>query len=100
MQQLISINLHNQILEIQFQQDWYQEDIAKLQQTLLEHVKDITIIESVLGADREYFRLLYQENNLVLHFDYYSQSCWFELENGDNTVILETLHQQLLCIKY
>lgn len=80
MQQLINVNLVDDNLEIRFKYYWYQEDIEQLYQLVCEKLTDFSLVESLLGADRQTYRLTCNNQYLLLHFDYYSQSCWFSAE--------------------
>ena len=67
------------VITISFQQLWDQDDIAELKSTIFEG-QDIRLIEHILGADRENFRLEWQHHIFCLNFDCYTQSCWIEAE--------------------
>ncbi len=84
-QRLISATTEENIIDVRFQEDWYQEDIAYLTQLIFTQLPDVNVIEKQLGADRETYRLNIEGNYLTLNFDYYSQSCWIEPESeGDD----------------
>ena len=80
MQQLINTHLIENALDIRFSEQWYQEDIKQLCQDICQFLPDVKKVESLQGADRETFRLRWQNYYLLLNFDFYSQSCWLEME--------------------
>lgn len=75
--QIQSINLIGEQISILFDNNWYQEDIKALRQPLLNKIKNHHIKEITQGADRESTRFTWLNTAFILHFDYYSQSCWF-----------------------
>ena len=91
MQQLISVSLVGDNLEIRFKDYWYQEDIEQLYQLLFEQLTDFSLVESLLGADRQTYRLTCDNQYVLLHFDYYSQSCWFNVETANDQPLLSKL---------
>ncbi|MGJ8693071.1 MAG: DUF3630 family protein [Thalassotalea sp.] len=91
MQQLVNTYLHEETLEIRFSQPWYQEDIESLASIIYQKLAGCKHIETLQGADRESYRLQWQSKNLALHFDFYSQSCWFEPETAFNISILSEI---------
>ena len=80
-----SIDLIDDHITIVFKNHWFQEDIHTLRQILLEQIPNHQIKETTLGADRESIRLLWLDAELMLNFDYYSQSCWFSAHNEMST---------------
>ena len=58
-----------------------------LSQQLFAQLSVKRTLEHNSGADRESIRFYWQKTELVLNFDYYSQSCWFE---GQANKILST----------
>ena len=80
MQQLIQVTLDNNVIDLRFNDYWYQEDIEELYNNIKNILKDVSLLESTLGADRHNYRLLRNETYLILNFDCYSQSCWIEVE--------------------
>ena len=95
MQQLANTQLHEETLAVTFSKLWYQEDIQLLADILYQHLKPVDHIEKMAGADREVYRFKWQDVNLVLHFDFYSQSCWLEPETPLNIEILADLNEIL-----
>ncbi len=93
-----SITLTEQVIVVNFQTSWFQEDIPQLQQGLLSLIDSVHIQEKVIGADRESIRFYWQVNYYyILNFDYYSQSCWFEPQDelsSEQQVKLLALLQQ------
>lgn len=79
----------NQSLIIVFNDFWYQEDIESLQEMTLKKLsatgKVIKQLERTIGADREYSRFLWAGIEYSIHFECYSQSCWFEIEPQPQT---------------
>ena len=67
------------VITISFQQLWDQDDIVKLKSIILAG-RDVRQVEHILGADRENFRLEWQQHIFCLNFDCYTQSCWIEAE--------------------
>lgn len=80
MQQLIKVSLQKNVIDIRFQDYWYQEDIENLYNAILSHLEDASLLESTLGADRHNYRILWSNVYLIINFDCYSQSCWIEAE--------------------
>jgi len=72
-----SINFIDEQITVFFEKSWFQEDIIDLRQLLLNKIPYHHVKEIILGADREDIRFLWQNAEFNLHFDYYSQSCWF-----------------------
>lgn len=91
MQQLINVSLVDDNLEIRFKDYWYQEDIEQLYQLLSDKLTDFSLVESLLGADRQTYRLTCNNQYLLLQFDYYSQSCWFSVEVDNDQALLSKL---------
>jgi len=93
---IASINLFEDTLVINWNAQWFQEDIESLIAQLSSNIKDLVIKEKILGADRETLRLQWlNEYALLLHFDYYSQSCWFEGEDEISISALPMMSKQL-----
>ena len=84
-----------QVLTITFEKIWYQEDIADLLKQILAPLSQVNIIEQTSGADREDVRFTWQGHYLMLHFEYYSQSCWLDTQQGQDRSILSNLQKQL-----
>lgn len=72
-----SIVLIDEQVAIVFEKNWFQEDIVELRQQLLNKLQQPIVKEVTLGADRESTRFTWLNAEFILHFDYYSQSCWF-----------------------
>lgn len=82
-------------LQINFNHNWYQEDVEEIKQHLFSLLSDHHIIEAIIGADREYFRFTWQQEYFILNFECYSQSCWIENETTPNAALLEKLKSAL-----
>ncbi len=84
-QLITSIYQEEDVIIITFEGMWYQEDTPHLQQRIFDLLGSIQVQEKIMGADRECTRFLWQKTFcLLLHFDYYSQSCWFESQEVYN----------------
>jgi len=83
-------------LQITFTDDWYQEDISLLNQHILCFLKGHHIIETTLGADRQYCRFEWQDQYFVIHFEYYCQACWVENETISNVGALNSINNNLI----
>lgn len=92
LQSLESLTYHVEHLNVQFKNDWYQEDINDLIDLLFLSIQPIVIQEKIIGADRENIRFSWHDCYFVLNFDYYSQSCWIEGQDSASTQELATLH--------
>lgn len=86
MQQLTSVSTIENSIDIRFTHSWYQEDIELLLKLIFAKLNGVNVIEKQLGADRETYRLLIENNYLTLNFDYYSQSCWLEPESEQDEI--------------
>jgi|TARA_R100001377_G_scaffold78288_1_gene55933 hypothetical protein len=91
-QSLESLTYQVDHLNVIFQNDWYQENIATLIDLLFSSIMPVTIQEKIIGADRENIRFSWNSHYFVLNFDYYSQSCWIEGQDTQSTELLATLH--------
>jgi hypothetical protein len=91
-----SINLVNNQIIVLFNQGWFQEDIKILHQLLLSDISNITINEIIIGADRESIRFKWFDSDFIINFDYYSQSCWFDLQNSHSTIEINDLFNLLI----
>ncbi|WP_070795854.1 DUF3630 family protein [Thalassotalea crassostreae] len=89
------IELNESMLLITFTPYWDQDDIEKLAQTILSKIADHQLLETVIGADRQYYRLRLNEDYLVLHFESYSNSCWLEAEDQLPVTCLTTINKEL-----
>ena len=90
-----SIELIDQQISLIFEQVWFQEDIITLQSFVLakalhHHIKEITH-----GADRVSIRFLCSKAEFMLHFDYYSQSCWFSPQDQKSQALVSPLFNLL-----
>jgi hypothetical protein len=86
MQQLTSNTLVNtrsndETITFIFEAFWTQDDIEQLYTFISAQLDDFKLLEHQLGADRESYRLLWQEHYFCLHFDVYSQSAWLSAED-------------------
>lgn len=79
-------------LNVIFKNDWYQEDINELIALLFLPIQPIVVKDKIIGADRENIRFSWHDYYFVLNFDYYSQSCWIEGQDGASSQELTTLH--------
>lgn len=80
MQQLTIDNLKENVqsVEIRLNEQWYQEDIKRLFSLIATLLEKAQLLEQILGADKETFRLQWKNYELTLNFEVYSQSIWFE----------------------
>lgn len=97
---MVSINIQqveliDGIISIIFDNNWFQDDIIELSRQLFSKMDDPMIKEVILGADRESRRFLWQNAEFTLHFDYYSQSCWFSAHDEMSVDKIKPLHQLL-----
>lgn len=91
-----SINFIDEQVTVLFDQYWFQEDIIDLQQLLLSKVLEHHVKEVTLGADRENIRFQWRHAEFVLNFDYYSQSCWFSIQDEMSISEIQPLFNQLI----
>ena len=82
-------------LNVKFVNDWYQEDINELIVLLCLPIQPIVIQDKIIGADRENIRFSWHDCYFVLNFDYYSQSCWIEGQDGASSKELMALHLEI-----
>jgi len=61
---------------------WSQDDLSILFERFLNQFDQFSLLERVQGADREEFRLVWQEQHVSLHFECYSESIWLTAEDG------------------
>ena len=87
-------HVNNQII-IVFANEWFQDDIQLLSQSVLSKIAEYQIREHILGADREYFRFAWQSNEFLLNFEYYSQSCWIDAHEPESHPKILTLFKQI-----
>ncbi len=82
-------------LSITFTKSWFQDDLEEIRQQVFLTISEVTKIENILGADRENTRFIWKNQYFTLNFEYYSQSCWIEVEGTANSKVLNTLQQIL-----
>jgi hypothetical protein len=91
-----SLDLIDKEISILFEETWFQEDITTLQQMLFNNIPNHIIKEKTVGADRENIRFLWLDNaELMLNFDYYSQSCWFSPQDEISSKQIQPLYNLL-----
>lgn len=90
---LILINENS--LQINFINNWYQEDVSQLTTDILSALTGHHILEKISGADRENCRFEWQQEYFMLNFECYSQSCWIENETTPNLSLLNSIKQHL-----
>ncbi len=91
-----TITNHADYLAVNFENEWFQEDIETFSEVIFEALMPISIQEKILGADRENIRFTWREHCFILNFDCYSQSCWFEGQDGKSTEYLAELYLALV----
>jgi len=74
---------------------WYQEDVDGLTVILIKHLEGAEITERIIGADRINVRFSYKYRYFVLNFEYYSQSCWIEAEDGPSEAFIAKIAQNI-----
>jgi len=90
-----SINFIDGQIIVLFDQSWFQEDIVTLRQLLLSKIPENHLKEITLGADREDIRFQWRDAQFILNFDYYSQSCWFNVQDETSKSEIHPLFNQL-----
>lgn len=91
-----SIRLIDDVIVISWLVTWYQEDIEDLLTVVVSLSSDIEIVEKLMGADRESVRIIWNKQfHCILHFDFYSQSCWIEGEDSHGSNNLVTLFNEI-----
>ena len=95
-----SINYIDLKITVLFDQHWFQEDIINLQKLLLKNIPEHNIKEVIQGADRENIRFQWQDAEFILHFDYYSQSCWFSAQDEISTPKIQALFNIIMKNEY
>lgn len=98
---IAALEQQQRLLLITFDHEWDQDDIAQLSDIVLQQLnheaaQDLHVIEHVKGADREYFRIRFQQDYLILQFESYSNSCWIEPEDQLEIQTLNVIHQRLI----
>ncbi len=97
MQQLIKATLeNNNLLLLTFAKDWAQEDITQLATSIFSQLSNANILEHVEGADREYYRFVFNNSYLILHFECYSNACWIEAEDQLTTDAINSIATTLV----
>ena len=91
-QSLESLTYQEEHLNVIFKNDWYQENISQLIDLLFFPIKPVVIQQKIIGADRENIRFSWNDCYFVLNFEYYSQSCWIEGQDGENIQQLMDLY--------
>lgn len=89
--------VNNMVLQVQLTQRWSMEDSVELTDKLLQ-LTSATLIEQVQGADLYCVRLRYQDYELLLNFEEYSHSCWFECPTEQDLPGLVAIEQILLSL--
>ncbi|TPH15550.1 DUF3630 family protein [Litorilituus lipolyticus] len=91
-----NISLIGNSIVIQFSEYWYQEDIETLSERLINTDTAFDLQEKIVGADRESLRVIWQnKEQLMIHFDCYSQSCWLESTDAASEAALENVLKHL-----
>lgn len=90
-----SINLIDEKISIIFDTHWFQEGIHELSLQLLNKIQSYDIKDITQGADRESCRFIWLNAEFSLHFDYYSQSCWFSAHDEMSTSKIQSLFKLL-----
>lgn len=91
-----NIELVSENIIIYYRKYWYQEDIPFLIEQLLYIADTFETKENIIGADRESFRVSWQNKaQFVINFDYYSQSCWIESTDESSKELLNRVYEQL-----
>jgi len=80
-------------IAINFNRDWSQEDVAQLSRELLDKLGEIKVIEHAQGADLETLHFLYLDQEFLLSFEFYGQSCWIESLNNQGLAYLNDLYK-------
>jgi len=94
--QIKSMSLFEQrSLLINFNQEWFQENINQLKEYLLEQCSNIKELEVTIGADRAYIRFEYQRDFFTFQFECNSQSAWIEAEDETSRKTLPQLFSEL-----
>ncbi len=95
-----SINIIGEHITVLFKQNWFQEDIIELRQLLLNKLPNHNVKEVTLGADRENIRFQWLNAEFILNFDYYSQSCWFSVQDEMSMSTIQSLFDLLTESQY
>ena len=90
-----AITQQTDYLLVQFEQEWFQEDVANLTALVFASLMPISIQEKILGADRENIRFAWREHYFILNFECNSQSCWLEGQDSASMEYLADLYSVL-----
>jgi len=90
-----SINFIDNQITVLFNQHWFQEDITNLRELLLSNIPSLCIKEVTKGADLENVRFHWLDTEFTLSFDYYSQSCWFDIQDSNRLTETSSLFKLL-----
>lgn len=91
-----NIDESSEILVLGFASQWSDEDIVTLATSLFDATKNASLTEKVQGADREYFRFIWQDHAFILHFEVYGQSCWIEPEGLLDDNAMKMLYDEII----
>ncbi|WP_085300127.1 DUF3630 family protein [Cognaticolwellia mytili] len=83
------------VLQVKFTLDWSMEDSVGLGEKLV-MLASAKVIESVQGADLHCIRLQFKNTELLLNFEEYSHSCWFECASKQDLPGLLALKEAIL----
>jgi hypothetical protein len=86
-------------LTINFANSWYFDEIPALFSHLMTKLTNASLIEQLLGADRYTYRIYWQQQHWLIHFESYSESCWLEHEFSNTEITQQeyTFWQKALC---
>ena len=87
--------IENTTILINFSQGWDQDDSELLSKLVLATIKNAKLVEQTQGADRHYFRFMFDNNYFLLHFEHYSYSCWIEAEDAVSALHIVDLYKQI-----
>lgn len=78
-------------INVSFNDEWYLEQTPSLAELILATIDDVRLIETVNGADREYFRFEWKNHVFILQFECYGQSSWLEAEDELSQALIPDL---------
>ncbi|WP_440876928.1 DUF3630 family protein [Thalassotalea sp. PLHSN55] len=78
-------------INIAFSSGWFLEQTPELAKLVWDKLPTSRVVESVNGADREYFRFEWQAQMFILQFESYGQSSWIESECGLGQTLMKDL---------
>lgn len=78
---------------ISFQVPWDQDDIRDLITCVFNCIGKGQVIEHALGADLETVHFRLDNDDYLLNFEVYSQSCWLEVVNQEDSHALLQLYE-------